>query len=99
MSSLLEFNHSNAAINNFVQLLLSRPSINNRAQLILMSGVALNNVELITAASQIEPGIAGKPVSPAVLNIIDSIFSAFTGIHFGTARSAPAVSSNSSAPE
>ena len=85
MSTPPEFNHENTTINNFIQLLLSNCDINNRSQLILMSGIALNNIELIGYASQIDPTAVSTPIPTRVITIIDSIFSPALGIQFGEA--------------
>ena len=80
-----EFNHENATIKNFIQLLLSNSEINNRSQLILMSGIALNNIELIGYASQIDPTVVSTPTPTRVITIIDSIFGPALGTRFGEA--------------
>ena len=75
------FQHSNDTIKNFVNMILN-DEIANRAQLIIMSGVALNNVELIKYACEIDPDCAKKKVSNSVLQIIDAIFRDETGNSF-----------------
>jgi len=79
-----EFEHEDAAINNFVKLLLSNPEIKNCAQLILMSGIALNNVELIKYAAQIDSMVYRQPILNHVLNVIDMIFYPFTQVKFNS---------------
>ncbi len=77
------FTHENAAVNNFVNLLFISDNLNNRAQLILMSGVALNNVELIQYACQIDSTVVNTPVLNSTLNTIDAIFFPVIGKKFG----------------
>ena len=91
MSSPPEFNHENPAINNFIQLLLSNSEINNRSHLILMSGIALNNIELIGYASQIDPTAVSTPIPTRVITIIDSIFGPALGTRFGEAPASQSV--------
>ena len=84
-----EFQHTNPAVNTFVNCLLSRDTIPNRAQLILMSGVALNDVELINRAIEIDPTVAAQPVRNSVLAQIDVFFFPITGIRFAAPPAAP----------
>ena len=77
------FTHENTAVNNFVNLLFISDNLNNRAQLILLSGVALNNVELIQYACQIDSTVVNTPVLNSTLNTIDAIFFPVIGKKFG----------------
>ena len=77
------FHHDNKVIDNFVDFLLKeQPSGTKKDQLILMTGIALNNIELIKYASNLEPGIVNKPVPNHILTIIDAILSADPAIGF-----------------
>ena len=79
------FHHDNVAVNNFINLLLTHATIPNRAQLILMSGIALNNVELIKFASEIDDTVVNTPVLNSVVEQIDAILFPALGIRMGKA--------------
>ena len=91
-----EFQHTNPAVNTFVNCLLRRDTIPNHAQLILMSGVALNDVELIKRAIEIDPTVAAQPILNSVLAQIDVFFFPITGIRFAAP---PAAASPPTAPD
>ena len=77
------FHHDNNTVNTFVDYLLKEhPTGTKKAQLILMTGIALNNIELIKYASNLEPDIVNKPVPNHILTIIDAILSADPAIEF-----------------
>ena len=77
------FHHDNNVINNFVDSLLKeQPSGTKKDQLILMTGIALNNIELIKYACYLNPDIVNKPVPNHILTIINSVLSADPSIEF-----------------
>ena len=77
------FHHDNNVINNFVDFLLKeQPSGTKKDQLILMTGIALNNIELIKYACYLNPDIVNKPVPNHILTIINSVLSADPSIEF-----------------
>ena len=83
------FEHENVAINNFVKMLLGAPNMNNHAQLIMMSGIYLNNIELIKYSTDIDPSIVNTPVTSGTMAAIDAIFKPFFEAEMG-AETAPA---------
>ncbi len=74
MPQLPTFSHEDEKINSFVSGLLNTHDIPNRAQLILMSGVALNNTELIKYAADEDKGVINRLVPPNVMSLISEIF-------------------------
>ena len=75
------FQHSNDTIQTFVKTILNN-EIPNRAQYIIMSGIALNNADLIKYACEVDPLCAQKAVKNSVLQVIDAIFGDETGKTF-----------------
>ena len=69
-----QFNHENVAIYNFVHFLLNYPDVNNRAQYILLSGVMLNNKDLMKYACETDPTVINKIVPTYIINNINAIF-------------------------
>tara|TARA_Y100000590_G_scaffold341982_1_gene390335 strand:- start:697 stop:1035 length:339 start_codon:yes stop_codon:yes gene_type:complete len=77
------FHHDNKVIDNFVDYLLKeQPSGIKKDQLILMTGIALNNIELIKYACYLNPDIVNKPVPNHILTIINAVLSADPSIEF-----------------
>ena len=77
------FHHDNDTVNTFVDYLLKeQPPGTKKAQLILMTGIALNNIELIKYACHLNPDIVNKPVSNNILTIINAVLSADPSIEF-----------------
>ena len=83
------FHHDNDAVNNFINLLLTNTTIHNRAQLILMSGIALNDVELVKYAAEIDHTVINTPVPNSVVQQLDSILFPAIGIRMGTPQESP----------
>ena len=77
------FTHENDVINNFIHNLFITHNIYNRIQLILLSGVILNNVELVTYACKLDPAIVNAPILNSAITIIDTIFSSTLGKKIG----------------
>ena len=75
------FQHPNDTIQTFVETILNT-EITNRAQYIIMSGIALNNTDLINYACEVDPLCAQKPVKNSVLQLIDAIIGKETGKTF-----------------
>ena len=69
-----QFDHEDTAINNFINFILDTPDIGNRAQLILMSGVMLENNELMGYACEIDPDVVDAVVPDNVMAIINGMF-------------------------
>ncbi len=78
------FTHENTAVNTFVNLILNENNnITNRAELIIMSGIALNNIELVDYACQIQPTIVNVLIADSTINAINAVFLPALGIKFG----------------
>lgn len=70
-----EFTHENQAIHNFINLLLADTlNTQHRSALIIMSGIMLNNIELIKYAADIDPAVVNTPIPLAVQQVIEGIF-------------------------
>ena len=72
------FSHENKAIHNFVNMCLDDKLSSNsnleRAQFIIMSGIALENCDLIDYACKLDPTCPTKFVGPNIITIFNSIF-------------------------
>tara|TARA_B100000029_G_scaffold421039_1_gene427156 strand:- start:562 stop:831 length:270 start_codon:yes stop_codon:yes gene_type:complete len=88
MSPSFEFNHENNVVYNFIDGLLSKPKTILNLQLLLMTGVALNNIELMKYAIEINPEIVNMGVPTNVIQQIDNILLPALGIRLGN-ESAP----------
>ena len=67
------FKHDDQAIHNFINMALTHEDTPSRAQIILMSGIYLNNLDLIRYAREIDNTVINRPVSNGIIEIIESI--------------------------
>ena len=72
------FSHENKAIHNFVNMCLDDKLSSNSnletAQFIIMSGIALENSDLIDYACKLDPTCPTKFVETHIITIFNSIF-------------------------
>lgn len=73
------FNHDVLAIHNFVNEALKNENLPSRLQIILMSGILLNNLELITYVCETDKTVVNKPVSNSLMSIIESVINPTEG--------------------
>ena len=83
MTKLPKFSHEDKAINNFVNIILSKPDIDDRNEMILAFGAVLGNNELVNYVSEIDPTIIPESISNRVIDIIDQICGPFFRTRFG----------------
>jgi hypothetical protein len=81
MTHTLNFRHENAAVQNYVNMLLEghlsdRSPIlpARRAQLIILAGISLNDTALLSYAADLDRGVVNRPISAASAQIHNQIF-------------------------
>ena len=73
MATRPTFSHTKPEIDTFVNMILDNQTYPQRAQTIMLSGVLLNNVELVGYAASIDPTTVTAVIPPTIAMVVTSI--------------------------
>ena len=73
MATRPTFSHTKPAIDTFVNTILDDQTFPQRAQCIMLSGILLNNVELVGYAASIDPTSVTAVIPPRIAKVVTSI--------------------------
>ena len=73
MATRPTFSHAKQEIDCFVNMILDNQTYPQRAQIIMLSGVLLNNVELVGYAASIDPITVTAVIPPTIAKVVTSI--------------------------
>ena len=73
MATRPTFSHTKPEIDTFVNMILDNQTYPQRAQIIMLSGVLLNNVELVGYAASIDPITVTAVIPPTIAKVVTSI--------------------------
>ena len=81
MSYPSTFYHENQAVRNWIKFINENKTLDNlkRSQYFMMSGIVLNDTELMIYAISQDQRVINSPVNRGILIVVDSVLSCVTG--------------------